>query len=149
MMAKVNPDPGVPNLGAEAWLQGQLPLAVISVHSRSVHGIFRPTFDRRTTMGQPSAVILLLAATLLAGCATHYRADRRAAADDRLGAVAANVWYVPGRALICGASALLAGAAMTLTLGQSYEGASQMMHGGCGGPWTVEAEDVREAVADR
>jgi hypothetical protein len=58
-------------------------------------------------------------------------------------------WYVPGRALICGASALLAGAAMTLTLGQSYEDASQLMHGGCGGLWTVDAEDVREAVADR
>jgi hypothetical protein len=100
-------------------------------------------------MGQPSAIIVLLAATLVAGCATHYRTDRRPAADDRLGAVATNVWYVPGRALICGVSALLAGAAMTLTFGQSYEGASQMMHGGCGGPWTVEAEDVREAVADR
>jgi hypothetical protein len=100
-------------------------------------------------MRQPRVITVLLAATLLTGCATHYKADRRPAADDRLGAVAANVWYVPGRALICGASALLAGAAMTLTFGQSYEGASQVMHGGCAGPWTVEAEDVREAVADR
>jgi hypothetical protein len=38
---------------------------------------------------------------------------------------------------------------MTLTLGQSYEDASQLMHGGCGGLWIVDAEDVREAVADR
>jgi hypothetical protein len=100
-------------------------------------------------MGQPRVIIVLLAATFLTGCATHYKADRQPAADDRLGAVVANVWYVPGRAMVCGASALLAGAAMTLTFGQSYEGASQMMHGGCTGPWTVEAKDVREAVADR
>jgi len=43
----------------------------------------------------------------------------------------------------------LAGAALTLTLGQVYEDASQIMHGGCAGPWTVEAEEIREAVADR
>lgn len=101
-------------------------------------------------MRQPSLVVTIgLTAALLTGCATHYKADRRPAADDRLGAIVANAWYVPGRALVCGASALLAGAAMTLTFGQTYEDASQMMHGGCAGPWTVETEDVREAVADR
>jgi hypothetical protein len=113
-----------------------------------VHAILRLNFDRRDAMGQPG-VIVLLTVTLLTGCATHHRVDRSPAADDRLGAAVANVWYVPGRALICGASALLAGATMTLTFGQSYEDAAQMMHGGCGGPWTVEAEDVREAVPDR
>lgn len=66
-----------------------------------------------------------------------------------MGAVAANICHVPGRALICGASALLAGAALTLTLGQVYEDASQIMHGGCAEPWTVAAEEIREVVADR
>jgi hypothetical protein len=100
-------------------------------------------------MKQPRLASIVLTATLLAGCATHYQADRQPGRDDRVGAVAVNIWHVPGRALICGASALLAGAALTLTLGQVYEDASQIMHGGCAGPWTVEAEGIREAVADR
>jgi hypothetical protein len=90
-MAKVNPDPSVPKLGGKAWLQVQHPRAAISVRAQPISARYQPTFDQRTAMGQPSAVILLLPATLLAGCATHYRADRRPAADDRLGAVAANV----------------------------------------------------------
>jgi hypothetical protein len=100
-------------------------------------------------MNQPRLVTVVLVATLLGACATHSRTDRRPTADDRQGAVAANVWYVPGRALVCGASALLAGAVLTLTFGQSYEDASQVMHGGCAGPWKVQAEDIRDAVADR
>ena len=100
-------------------------------------------------MRQRGLVTIVLAATLLGGCAMHYAPDRRPAADDRRGAAIANVWYVPGRALVCGTSALLAAGAMTLTLGHVHEGASQVMHGGCAGPWSVHAEEVREAVADR
>lgn len=93
------------------------------------------------------ASVLLLAA--LAGCATHYRAEPGPRGDDRAGATAANVWHVPGRGLVCGASALLAGVVLTVTLGQQYEGASQLMHGGCAGPWTVQPEEIRNAVVDR
>jgi hypothetical protein len=38
---------------------------------------------------------------------------------------------------------------MTLTFGHVYEDASYFMHGACAGPWTVRAEEVREAAADR
>jgi hypothetical protein len=93
---------------------------------------------------------VILVSVLVAGCATHYKAtERRPEADDRAGAVVANLWHVPGRAIICGTGAVLAGLAMTLTLGQAYDGASEIMHGGCSGPWTVKAKDIREAVADR
>ena len=100
-------------------------------------------------MRQRRCASVLLAATLLAGCATHYRAEPGPRDDDRAGAPAANVWHVPGRGLVCGASALLAGVVLTLTLGQEYESASQLMHGGCAGPWTVKAEDIRRAAPDR
>jgi hypothetical protein len=35
---------------------------------------------------------------------------------------------------------------MTVTLGNEYRGASELMHGGCSGPWTLRAEDVRSTV---
>ena len=65
---------------------------------------------------------------------------------DETGSIAANVWYVPGSALVCGLGAMSAGVVMTLTLGQSYEQASQIMHGGCSGPWVLQPSDLRQPV---
>jgi hypothetical protein len=102
------------------------------------------------TMKQQSLVSFMLVTALLAGCATHrppVAADGRVpATDDEVGGVVANFWYAPGRALICGGGGLLAGLIMTMTLGQSYQEASQIMHGGCSGPWIVGAGDIRAAV---
>jgi hypothetical protein len=100
-------------------------------------------------MTQRGFVSMLLTVALLAGCATHHMAQPAPGADDRTGATAVNVWYVPGRALVCGATAVLAGTILTLTLGQDYEGPARLMHGGCAGPWTVGAQDVRNAVVDQ
>jgi len=91
-----------------------------------------------------------LGAILIVGCASH-RAPAPANGyvvdtDDEIGSIAANIWYAPGRALICGLGAISAGLVMTLTLGQSYEEASQLMHGGCSGPWIVGASDIRQPV---
>ena len=100
-------------------------------------------------MKQQSLVSFMLVTALVAGCATHQprvAGDRTPAGDDEVGAVAANIWYAPGRALICGGGGLLAGLIMTMTLGQSYEEASQIMHGGCSGPWIVGAGDIRAVV---
>lgn len=94
------------------------------------------------------SISVILAAILVTGCATHYRAQPAPGDDDRTGATAVNVWYVPGRAIMCGISALVSGAVLTLTLGQDYEGPSRLMHGGCAGPWTVGPQQVRNAVAD-
>lgn len=95
-------------------------------------------------------VSLALVTSLVAGCATH-RAPapsngRVPDRDDEIGSIAANVWYAPGRALLCGLGAVSAGLVMTLTLGQSYDDASQLMHGGCSGPWLVSPSDIRQAV---
>ena len=92
---------------------------------------------------------LMLVASLVAGCSTHMGTPldgRVPEADDESGSIAANIWYVPGRGLVCGLGAISAGVIMTLTLGQSYEQASQIMHGGCSGPWMLEASDLRQPV---
>jgi hypothetical protein len=104
---------------------------------------------RRSRMKEHRFLSILLGAVLLTGCAAHTKSEPRVQTDDRVGAGVANVWYVPGRALVCGGSAVLAGVVMTLTLGQSYDSASELMHGGCSGPWTVGPREIRAAVADR
>jgi hypothetical protein len=92
------------------------------------------------------SMVGLIAAVALAGCAMHGPARPQSEADDGAGAVATNFWYTPGRALICGTSAILAGFVMTVTLGQSYDSASEVLHGACSGPWTVSDQDVRNTV---
>lgn len=88
----------------------------------------------------------IVTAVLLSGCAMHGPARPQAEADDHAGAVAANFWYVPGRAITCGTSGFISGVIMLLTFGHAYEGASEMMHGACSGPWTVHGQDIRNAV---
>jgi len=123
-------------------------LAPLAAEAQGTGKAWRP--ERRTAMRKQRVVSLMLGAILLAGCATHRNpvaADGRApATDDEVGAIVADIWYAPGRALLCGGTAIIAGAVMTVTLGQSYESASELMHGGCSGPWIVRPADVRQAV---
>lgn len=98
----------------------------------------------------PGIVSLGLVALLLVGCASHQAPASANGhvpdSDDEIGSTVANIWYVPGRGLICGLGAVSAGLILTLTLGQSYEEASQIMHGGCSGPWVVGPVDIRQPV---
>ena len=92
-------------------------------------------------------IVLLLIAVLATGCAARFEPRPEPnvygeGAGSRAGAVAANIWYVPGRALTCGGAAILAGVVLTVTFGYSYESASELMHGGCSGPWVLHADDV-------
>jgi hypothetical protein len=91
------------------------------------------------------AVALVLAVTL-SGCAVHGPARPQVMDDDRIGADAANVAYVPGRGIVCATSAIISAAVMVVTFGHSYDDASLLMHGGCSGPWTVKADEIRNAV---
>jgi hypothetical protein len=95
-------------------------------------------------------VRFMLAAMLASGCALHTPPApsdaRQPGTDDNVGAAVANVWYVPGRALLCGAGATISAVVMTVTLGQAYDSASELMHGGCSGPWLVSPGGIRQAV---
>jgi hypothetical protein len=86
----------------------------------------------------------VLAIVMLSGCAAHVATQPQPLADDRLGAGVADAWYVPGKALACGGAALLSAVTMTVTFGLEYETASQIMHGGCSGPWVASPQVVRD-----
>ena len=95
-------------------------------------------------------MIVILFAMLATGCAAHTAPapvdGRQVGSDDNLGATVANIWYVPGRGLLCGAAGILSGFVLFLTAGHNYDSASLLMHGACSGPWLVRPSDVRNAV---
>ena len=91
-------------------------------------------------------VVGLVAALALAGCAMHGPSSPHTGVDDKTGADIANVWYSPGRAITCGGAAVVAGIVMTMTLGNANEMASEIMHGACSGPWTLNESDMHRPV---
>ena len=58
-------------------------------------------------------------------------------------AAASNVFYVPGKAIVCGLSGLGWVIAMTLTFGALYQESADFVRGGCGGQWVLSAEDIK------
>jgi hypothetical protein len=60
-------------------------------------------------------------------------------------AVASDVFYVPGKAIVCGASGVLWIATMALTFGALYQEAADFVKGGCGGKWVLTGEDIKPA----
>ncbi len=59
------------------------------------------------------------------------------------GAVAVNVFLVPGRAITCVLGSVAGIVALAATLGTGYRAASAAVHEGCGGKWTVSGDDLR------
>jgi hypothetical protein len=59
------------------------------------------------------------------------------------GAVAVNVFLVPGRAITCVLGGTVGVAALLVTLGTGYRFASAAVHEGCGGKWIVTGDDLR------
>jgi len=53
-----------------------------------------------------------------------------------------NVFYVPGKVIVCAASGVLWVLTMGLTFGTLYDGAANLVKGGCGGKWIVKGEDI-------
>ena len=90
---------------------------------------------------------MVLLTVLLTGCAAHVASQPQPLEDDYRGTTVANFWYVPGKAIVCGGAAVLSAVTMTATFGLEYETASQIMHGGCSGPWFASPQRVRDGAA--
>jgi hypothetical protein len=59
------------------------------------------------------------------------------------GAVAVNVFLVPGRAITCLLGGVVGVVALAATFGTGYRAASAAVHEGCGGKWVVTGDDLR------
>ena len=68
--------------------------------------------------------------------------DRTRGAYDA-GAVAVNVFLVPGRAITCMLGGVVGIVALAATFGTAYRAASAAVHEGCGGKWIVTGDDLR------
>jgi len=58
-------------------------------------------------------------------------------------AVVSDVFYVPGKAIVCGVSSVLWLGTMALTFGTLYDEAADFVKGGCGGRWVLTGEDIK------
>ena len=59
------------------------------------------------------------------------------------GAVAVNVFLVPGRAITCVLGGAVGLTGLLVTFGTGYRFASAAVHEGCGGKWLVTGDDLR------
>jgi hypothetical protein len=67
----------------------------------------------------------------------------------KAGAVAANVFYVPGRAITCGLGGGAGVFLMLLTFGTAYKQAKFFVEEGCAGKWVLDEGDLRRANTER
>jgi hypothetical protein len=65
------------------------------------------------------------------------------------GAVAVNVFLVPGRAITCVLGGAVGVVFLAATLGTGYRAASAAWHEGCGGKWMVTGDDLRPDARTR
>jgi hypothetical protein len=57
-----------------------------------------------------------------------------------------NVFYAPGKFIVCAASVVLGVTAMGLTFGALYDESTRFVKGGCGGSWALTPADLKPAV---
>jgi len=90
-----------------------------------------------------------LALLLVGACAlpTHAQDTSQAKEPAGVGATTAaavsDVFYVPGKAIVCGVSGVLWVATMAITFGTLYQEAADFVKGGCGGQWVLTGEDIK------
>jgi len=77
------------------------------------------------------------------------RDDERTKGAYDAGAVAVNVFLVPGRAITCLLGSAVGIVALAATLGTGYRAASAAVHEGCGGKWVVTGDDLRPDARTR
>lgn len=77
------------------------------------------------------------------------RESERSRGSYDAGAVAVNVFLVPGRAITCVLGSVVGLVALAVTLGTGYRAASAAVHEGCGGKWVVTGDDLRPDARSR
>ena len=60
--------------------------------------------------------------------------------------VGSNFFYAPGKFFTCVGGSALWVATMLITFGTLYDEAARMVNEACGGKWTVDDADIREAL---
>lgn len=94
-------------------------------------------------------IAALLVLLLIGTCVPPSWAEQTPGAPEAPGAgataaaAASDVFYVPGKAVVCAASGVLWVATMALTFGALHQEAADFVKGGCGGRWVLTGEDIR------
>ncbi len=102
-------------------------------------------------MTSTRCIATFLVLLLIGSCVPPASAEDTPRATDAPGAgataaaVAGDIFYVPGKAIVCGASGVLWVATMALTFGTLYQEAADFVKGGCGGRWVLRGEDMKPA----
>jgi hypothetical protein len=60
-----------------------------------------------------------------------------------VGAGAANVVFVPGKAITCAMGVVMGGGLLALTLGAAYKSATAVAREVCGGKWYLQGDDLK------
>jgi hypothetical protein len=93
---------------------------------------------------------LLVVLLIGTGAPTAWADERSQSTEPTAGATAAavvsDIFYVPGKAIVCGASGVLWVATMAVTFGALYQEATDFVKGGCGGKWVLTGEDIKPAA---
>jgi hypothetical protein len=72
--------------------------------------------------------------------------DDRPPASAVAGAVAVNIFRIPGKTLLCGVTVLTTTGMMLLTFGTQYRLIGAIFREGCGGKWVLEPADLDRNV---
>ena len=96
------------------------------------------------------AVTMLLAGPLASIVWAQQAQPAQTAADepDVYGVAAgfSNVFYAPGKFIVCATSVVLGVTVMGMTFGTLYDETTRFVKGGCGGSWALTPADLKPAV---
>lgn len=88
------------------------------------------------------AVLLLCPSSSPASAQGSQPAKDGPGTGEEVAAGLSNVFYVPGKAIVCTTSGVLWIATMALTFGALYNEAANFVKTGCGGKWVLAREDI-------
>lgn len=67
----------------------------------------------------------------------------------KVGAGFMNVFYVPGKVILCGLGTVTATALLAVTFGSGYRPAARVFDEGCGGDWVITGEHLSGKIPPR